>query len=221
MTRPKPCAFIQQNLRLQPAPSAPEIGLYTAHPGSGLRRLLGRQNDIPPYWAYHWAGGSVLVRYILDQPGTVAGKRVIDIGTGSGIVGIVAAKCGARHVTAVDIDPIAVAAARLNAETNHVALAVICEDILDNPPPDADLLLVGDLFYEVSLASRVLPYLRRCADAGIQILVGDPGREPLPLEELSLLAEYPVADFGEARGASGRGSGVYTLRPHNEVRADT
>jgi predicted nicotinamide N-methyase len=211
MTRPEPRAFIRQNLRLQPAPSVPEISLYTAHPGSGLWRLLGRENDVPPYWAYHWAGGTVLARYLLDRPETVAGKRVIDLGTGSGIVGIAAVKCGARHVSAIDTDPIAVVAAVLNAEANDVAFAVICEDVLDNPPPDADLLLVGDLFYEVSLASRVLPFLRRCRDAHIEILIGDPGREPLPRRDLRPLAEYPVADFGDARDTAGRVSGVFTL----------
>jgi predicted nicotinamide N-methyase len=211
MTRPEPRAFIKRNLRLQPAPSVPEIRLYAAHPGSRLRRLLGRDNDAPPYWAYHWAGGTALARYILDRRETVAGKRVLDLGTGSGLVGIAAAKCGANHVVAIDTDPIAVVAAGLNAEANGVELETICEDILDKPPPDVDLILVSDLFYEASLAHRVLPFLRRCRDRGIGILIGDPGREALPKQELELVAEYPVADFGDAGDSAARVGGVYSL----------
>ena len=208
---PEPRAFIVENLRLQPAPSVPEICLYAAHPGSGLWRLLGRDNAVPPYWAYHWAGGNVLARHILDCPQTVAGRRVIDLGTGSGIVAIAAAKCGARHVTAIDIDPIAVVAARLNAEANGVALDVACMDIIGRPPPDVDLILVGDLFYSDVLAASVLPFLRQCRAAGIAVLIGDPGRSPLPRAELERVAEYPVADFGDARHTAVSHSVVYRL----------
>jgi predicted nicotinamide N-methyase len=141
----------------------------------------------------------------------VAGRRVIDLGTGSGIVGIAAAKSGARHVAAIDNDPIAIVAAEMNAEANDIRLEAICEDILDNPPGNSDLLLVGDLFYEASLAGRVLPFLQRCHDAGVGILIGDPDREPLPRRRLKTLARYPVADFGDAKDTAGRLSGVYTL----------
>ena len=208
---PEPGKFIRENLRFLPAPSIPEISLYTAHPGSGLWRLLGRDNETPPYWAYHWAGGTVLARYILDRPDTVAGKRVVDLGTGSGIVAIAAVKCGASHIAAIDIDPIAIVVAALNAEANGVTIDASCKDILSDPPPDADLILVGDLFYDPALAKRVLPYLRRCREAMIDVLIGDPGREPLPREKLKRLAEYPVADFGEARETASRISGVFTL----------
>lgn len=209
--RPEPRAFIRENLRLQPAPSVPEISLYTAHSGSGLWRLLGRDGAIPPYWAYHWAGGTVLARHILDRPETLGGRRIVDLGTGSGIVGIAAMKCGADHVTGIDVDAVAVVAAGLNAEANGVGIDLLCGDILAEAPPRADLILVGDLFYDVPLAERVLPFLRRCRDAGIDVLIGDPGREPLPRGDLRLLAEYPVADFGDARDKAVRMSGVYTL----------
>jgi len=207
-----PRAFIKANLRLLPASSVPEINLYTAHPGSGLSRLLARDNETPPYWAYHWAGGTVLARYILDRPDTVTGRRVIDLGTGSGIVGIAAAKCGASHVSAVDVDPIAVVAATLNAQANDARMHVLCTDILDDPVPDADIVLVSDLFYADDLARRVLPFVQRCRDAGLDVLIGDPGRVPLPVAVLKRVAEYSVADFGDARDSAARVSGVYALR---------
>ena len=208
---PEPLDFIRTNLRLLPAPSVPEISLYTAHPGSGLWRLLGRDNDQPPYWAYHWAGGSVLARYILDRPETVAGKRIVDLGTGSGIVGIAAARCGAAHVVAVDIDPFAVVAAGLNAQANSVEIETMCRNILAEPPPAADLILVGDLFYALELADAVLAFLRICRISGMSVLIGDPGRESLPRADLLLLADYPVADFGDARESASRVSGIYAL----------
>ena len=208
----EPRAFIKANLRLQPAPSVPEISLYTAHPGSGLWRLLGRDNETPPYWAYHWAGGTVLARYLLDRPETVAGRRVIDLGTGSGIVAIAAGKCGARHVCAIDVDPVAVIAATLNADVNGATMDVCCTDILDGPPPHADIVLVSDLFYAADLAKRVLPFIQRCRAAGVDVLIGDPGRTPLPIDALRRVAEYSVADFGDARDSATRASGVYVLR---------
>jgi predicted nicotinamide N-methyase len=156
----------------------------------------------------------VLGRYILDHPETVTGRRVMDLGTGSGIVAIAAAKCATGSFIGVDIDPIAVIAAELNAEANGVIMSAICDNILDEPPPDVDLLLVGDLFYDVHLASKVLPFLKRCRDTGIDVLIGDPGRDPLPRSDLKLLREYSVADFGDARESRGRVSGVYTLQAH-------
>jgi predicted nicotinamide N-methyase len=212
MPRPDPRAFIQGNLRLQPALSVPEINLYAAHPGSGLWRLLGRDSNVPPYWAYHWAGGAVLARHIFDQPETVAGKRVLDLGTGSGLVAIAAMKCGASHVAAVDVDPIAVVAAEMNAAANDVRIEAKCADILDDPPPGTDIILVGDLFYDAALASKVLPFLRRCRDAGADILIGDPYRSPLPCSELKLLAQYAVPDFGDAHDSALKMGGVFALQ---------
>jgi len=212
MPRPALRTFIQQNLSLQPAPSVPEVLLHIAHSGSRLRRLLGRDSEMPPYWAYHWAGGTVLARHVLDRPETVAGRRVLDLGTGSGLVGIAAMKSGAGYVAAVDIDPIAVIAAELNAAANGVTIDVTCADILGDPPPKVDIVLVGDLFYDASLASRVMAFLTACRDAGINVMIGDPGRATLPRNELELLAEHPVADFGDGRDAAQTMSGVFTLR---------
>jgi predicted nicotinamide N-methyase len=199
---PSPHAFIKANLDLIATPPVPEIRLYRAHPRSGLSRLLG-EDGVQPYWAYGWAGGTVLARYLLDHPQAVAGRHVLDLGTGSGIAAIAAAMCSAS-VTGVDIDPHAIAAAGLNAEANGVAISLTCEDLLDGPPFEADLILVGDLFYDQTTAERLTAFLMRC-DA--EILVGDPGRAYLPREHLHGLAEYDVPDFGV--GHTGKPSAVY------------
>ena len=195
--------FIKANLHLIPAPSVPEINLYRAHPRSGLSRLLG-EGGAQPYWAYGWAGGTVLARYLLDHPDVIAGRRVLDLGTGSGLVAIAAAKCGASSVTAVDIDSHAIAAAELNAEANAVEISLVCRDLLDGPPPEADLILVSDLFYDKTTAERLTTFLKTC-DA--DILVGDPGRAYLPHGHLQTIAEYDVPDFGV--GHTGKSSAVY------------
>ncbi len=198
--------FIKTNLDLIPAPSVPQIRLYRAHPRSCLSRLLG-EDGVQPYWAYGWAGGTVLARYLLDHPEIVAGHRVLDLGTGSGLAAIAAAKCGAASVTAVDIDPHALTAAELNAEANGVAITLVCEDILDGPPTETDLILVSDLFYDKTTAERLTAFLLRC-DA--DILVGDPGRAYLPLDHLHKLTEYDVPDFGV--GHTGKPSAVYRFK---------
>jgi predicted nicotinamide N-methyase len=211
----EPQRFIVENLHVAPVPMVPEIRLYTAHPGSGLRRLSGEsRSPPPPYWAYRWAGGTVLARHILDWPETVGGRRVLDLGTGSGIVGIAAAKAGASAVIAADIDSYAVAAAGLNSRMNGVAMTVIAADLTAGPPPEVDLVAVGDLFYDRGLARRVTAFLDRCLAAGIAVLVGDPGRAFLPRPRLRLVAEYPVSDFGELEGAAARQSAVFSFEPY-------
>ncbi|TIV81807.1 MAG: methyltransferase, partial [Mesorhizobium sp.] len=200
-TRPDPTAFIKANMRLAPVAALPEIQIYSAHPGSGLRRLVDPEADDgdaaapepqPPYWAYAWAGGTVLARYILDRPQAVAGRRVLDLGAGSGLVGIAAAKAGARAVIAAEIDRNGIVALGLNATANGVAITVVGEDITAGPPPGVDLVLAGDVFYAHEVARRVIPFLDRCLAAGIEVLVGDPRRADLPLSRLKLLAEYKV-----------------------------
>ncbi len=190
--------FILQNLRLEPTPGLPEIVLYRAHAGSRLSRL----GDTPPYWAYHWAGGTVLARHILDHPQTVRGKRVVDLGAGSGVVAIAAMKTGAMNVIAVDIDPNAIVAANLNAGANGVTVTAIQGELIT--PPDADLILVGDLFYDEELAVKVSAFLTDCINANIEVLVGDMGRKPLPRDLLEPLAEYEVPDFGQAKPLKAR-----------------
>ena len=198
-----------------PVLSVPEIRLYTAHPASGLRRLAGAGEDgadlPPPYWAYQWAGGAVLARHFLDRPETVRGRRVLDLGAGSGIVGIAAAKAGASQVIAAEIDPYGVAALGLNAAINDVAVTVVGHDLTAGLPPPVDLVAVGDLFYEHDLAERVTAFLDRCLAAGIEVLIGDPGREFLPWSRLRVIAEYEVPDFGAGRNGPGEMSKVFSF----------
>ena len=194
-------AFIAANLPIQPAPGLAEILIHTATPQSGLRRLVAGRN---PYWAWCWAGGLALARHVLAHPETVAGLRVLDLGSGSGLVAIAAAKAGAAHVLAVDNDADAVAAAEANAAANAVTVAALCADILDTPAPDVDVVLVGDLFYDRAVAGCVTRFLARCAESGARILVGDPGREFLPLDRLEPVADYPARDFGESGAGEGR-----------------
>ncbi|MBW8881599.1 MAG: methyltransferase [Asticcacaulis sp.] len=177
--------IIRSRLRLAPVPGVPGISLYQAHAGSGLSRLLG-EDAPPPYWAYNWAGGTVLARYILDHPDVVAGKTVLDYGCGGGIVAIVAAKCGAK-VQATDIDPHALTAVALNAEANGVRIEL--SDSLNG----VDLILGGDVFYDEAPAERNLAFL---TEAGREALIGDPGRKWLPVDRLQRLATYDVPDFG-------------------------
>ncbi|UWU15990.1 50S ribosomal protein L11 methyltransferase [Rhizobium sullae] len=200
--------FIRENLRLQRVPAIPEIVLHRAHSGSGLGRLTSL-DGAAPYWAYHWAGGTVLARHILSQPQTVNGRRVLDLGSGSGLVAIAAVKAGAMHVTAVDVDARAIAATDLNAAANGVAIETLQADILGALPPICDVILGGDVFYDARLASRVLPFLARCRAASIDILIGDPGRASFPREQFRLVGTHAVTDFGDA-GAD-KVSGVYSL----------
>lgn len=197
-----PEEFIRSNLRVEPARLLPEILLYTAHPGSRLRDLVG-EAEAPPYWAYGWAGGTVLARHVLDFPETVQGRSVLDLGCGSGVVGIAAAKADASHVLASDIDATALAATRLNAVLNDVQIEVAESDLIDSALPDVDMVLVGDLFYDKATAARVLPWLQMCRSAGIAVLIGDPFRAHLPEASLQLVASYDVPDFGSGNGRAG------------------
>jgi predicted nicotinamide N-methyase len=202
-------ALIRANMELAPVPTLSGIHLYTARPATGLGRLTGSSGHRPPYWAYPWAGGAALARYLLDRPAAVAGRGVLDFGAGSGIVGIAAAKAGASEVFAAEIDPFGLAALNLNAAANGVSLTTIAGDLTDSPPPRVDVVLAGDVFYAPDLAERVTTFLDRCVAAGIEVLVGDPGRAHLPLGRLQLLARYDVPDFGTASVSSA----VYAFRP--------
>jgi predicted nicotinamide N-methyase len=218
-----PIRFIRDHMRMAPAPGLPEIRLYAAHPASGLRRLVGRGGavaDPPPYWAYHWAGGTALARHILERPETVAGLSVLDLGAGSGIVAIAAAKAGAKTVLAADIDRNAIAAIGLNAAANDVAVSATSGDLTAGAPPAVDLIAVGDLFYERELACRVTAFLDLCLAAGVKILVGDPYRAYLPLQRLRLLAEYAVADFGDSRDCAAKPSAVFAFEPDGAISTE-
>lgn len=211
--RPDPAAFIQAHLPISPVPTIPEILLHTAGPASGLWRLAGRgEADPAPYWAYPWAGGAVLARHLLDRPEVVAGRRVVDLGAGSGLVAIAAAKAGATAVTAVDVDANAITAIGLNAAVNGVNILAVAADIIEAPPPEAtDLLVVGDLFYDSALALRMLAFLRRCQASGIEVLIGDPHRAYLPQGALQRIATHAVADFGAGASDGVVQAGVFSL----------
>lgn len=190
--------FIATNLPVLPVPGIPDMCLHKAGPQSGLRRLAERDPQFgSPYWAHHWGGGLVLARYLFDKPEDVIGRRVLDLGAGSGIVAIAAAKAGAATVHAADVDPYAIAATELNTALNGVKVDLILADLTTGDPPEVDVICVGDLFYEAELAEKVAIFLDRCLAQGIAILIGDPWRAHLPKSRLRLLAEYAVPDFGE------------------------
>jgi len=203
--------FIRDRLPLEPVPGAPEIRLHRAGPRSGLMRLAEADPDFgSPYWARTWGGGLALARHVLDHPETVRGKRVLDLGAGSGLVAIAAAMAGAAEVVAVDVDPYAVTATRLNAVANGVSVEARLGDLTTGEPPAVELMLVGDLFYDPELAARVTAYLERCVVAGIAVLIGDPFRAYLPTQRLRVVAEYPVADYGDPDGAT-RAAAVFAF----------
>ena len=189
-------AFILANTRLQAPPHTPELRLYLADEVTPIWRMtedeLGAIGLPPPFWAFAWAGGQALARYILDHPGEVAGERVVDFATGSGIVAIAAARAGAASVLAADIDPFCAAAVALNAAANGARLDFTDADLLDAAPPAAGLILAADICYEQPLADRVMAWLTAARAAGARVLIGDPGRSYFPRSGLVKLAEYRV-----------------------------
>ena len=213
-------SFIRQNLPLMAVAWVPEIRLHMAHPGSGLRRIEpDGNNSAAPYCAYPWAGGTALARYILDRPQSVRGRHVLDLGSGSGLVAIAAAKSDAAQVTAAEIDHNAFVALELNLVANSARATIIDRDIIGGEPPAVDLVLVGDLFYERNLARRVAAFLDRCILSGIEVLVGDVGRKDLPLSRLRVLAEYPVSDFGDAKDAPAKRGLIFAFEPSGPAKA--
>jgi predicted nicotinamide N-methyase len=192
----EPEAFIRANTTVLPVPLTPEIQLHLAHEAVPLwqktEEELGEIGLPPPFWAFAWAGGQALARYVLDNPAIVFKKSVIDLASGSGLVAIAAMKAGAAHVVAADIDAFAAVAMQLNAATNAVALSSTTKDLLQNAPPHVDVILVGDLFYEKSIAAKVFEWLSSAQNQGTTILIGDPGRTYLPRDKLQKQAEYNV-----------------------------
>jgi predicted nicotinamide N-methyase len=190
-------------LNLVEVPFVPEVRLYLAEDATvWWARMQARSPEmLTPFWASAWAGGRAVARYVLDNPQTVAGRRVLDVASGSGLVAIAAGKAGASTVTANDIDPYALAAIALNARANAVPITESQADLLDGDGGDAEVVLAGDVFYTEPLARRMLPFLERAAARGARVLVGDPGRDTLPADRLEVVASYriPAADaFADA-----------------------
>ncbi|MFC4109331.1 class I SAM-dependent methyltransferase [Micromonospora zhanjiangensis] len=191
-------------LRLTGTPFVPEVRLHLAEDAIvWWARMEAEAGEglAPPFWASAWAGGQGLARYVLDHPRVVAGRRVLDLATGSGLVAIAAALAGAATVTANDVDPYALAATTLNAEVNGVTLLATGADLLDSDGGDAELVLAGDVFYHRAMAARVLPFLHRVLARGGRALIGDPGRPFLPRDQLRLLASYEIPGVGTLEDA--------------------
>jgi predicted nicotinamide N-methyase len=188
-------AFIRANTSLIAPPHVPEVVLHLADEAHDLWRLteeeLQEKGLPPPFWAFAWAGGQGLARYILDSPDQVRGKNVLDFATGSGLVAIAAAKAGAAHVLAADIDPFCAAAVMLNSEANGVALDFAGDDLIGSDE-GRDVVLAGDVFYDRAFAERLGPWFSALAARGATVLVGDPGRSYLPKQRMTQLAEYQV-----------------------------
>jgi predicted nicotinamide N-methyase len=209
-------SFIRANTEILSPPLTPEIRLRLAHEILPIwqrsEEQLGEIGLPPPFWAFAWAGGQALARHVLDQPDLVRGKRVIDLASGSGLVAIAAAMAGATQVTAADIDAFAVDAVALNAALNKCKIDAIHCDLLAKPPPACDAILVGDLFYEQSLAARAFSWLRTAQDRGAFVLIGDPGRSYLPKDGLNKIADYSVPVTRELEDAEIKRTAVWTVQ---------
>ena len=209
-------AFIRANTRLLSPPLVPEIRLHLAEESLPIWRKteeeLGEMNVAPPYWAFAWAGGQALARYVLDNPALVAGRRVLDLGCGSGLTAIAPLKAGARAVLAADIDVVALVAAHLNAAANGVVIETTATDLLaGRPDRDFGVVLVGDLFYERQLAERVLAYIEAAAAGGALVLVGDPKRNYFPPDRFEAAATYQVPVTRELEDAEIKRTAVWRL----------
>jgi len=210
-----PIAFILTETRLRPVPHAPEIFLHVADEATELwqktEEELGEIGLPPPFWAFAWAGGQALARYILDHPETVRGRQVLDFASGSGLVAIAAMKAGAAEVTACDIDPFAIAAIGLNAQANGVAVTPLAVDLIGQDR-GWDTVLAGDICYERDLAGRVGDWLNSLSRRGATVLIGDPGRSYLPKDRLENLATYEVPVTRALEDAEIKRSGVWCFR---------
>ena len=212
--------ILRTGTTLRPVPLVPAIRLYQADDPVGLWERIeltsGQADQDPPFWAFAWAGGQALARYLLDHPETVRGRHVIDIASGSGLVAIAAAQAGAATVTAYDIDPLAVAAIEVNADANTVTVQAVCADILaDNAPEDtwnsAAVVLVADAFYQRELAAKVTRFVEQARARGAAVLVGDFGRAYLPRDRLTPLATYDVSGLNVLEDSDVKSTTIWAL----------
>ncbi|HSI06681.1 MAG: methyltransferase [Myxococcota bacterium] len=198
-------------------PFIPELRLHLVTEETPLWRAtdahLEREGLASPYWAFAWAGGQSVARYVLDNPQLVTGKRVLDFAAGSGLVAIAAMKVGASSARATDIDAVAIEAARLNAALNDVAIDLVVGDVVDDPCEDIDVVLVGDVFFDRELAQRCTRWFGSLADRGVLVLVGDPGRYFSPKEGRTRRARYVLPESPEIDGEGVRHCDVFAVDP--------
>ena len=208
-------AFIAAHTKLLPVPHAPEISLYVADDSTALWQKteddLGQIGLPPPFWAFAWAGGQALARYILDHPEIVAGQRVLDFASGSGLIAIAAAKAGAREVNACEIDAFAIEAIALNASANGVKVTAAEGDLV-GLDEGWDVILAGDVSYERDMAARVTDWLEMLHRRGAMVLIGDPGRSYLARDRLEMLAEYKVSVSRDLEDMEIKKTGVWRFR---------
>jgi predicted nicotinamide N-methyase len=214
MTTAGAAAFVLANSTLRSVPLVPEISLYLADDAFSVweasEHEVGASGQPPPFWAFAWPGGQALARYLLDHEEQVAGRAVLDLGSGSGLAAIAAAMAGASRVVASELDPFARAAIELNAAANRTRVA-ITGDVLDGAGESAGLVLAADVWYERRLADRALGLLRRAQARGADVLVGDVGRAFLPRQELRELAAYDVPVVAELEDAAVKRVLILTL----------
>ena len=213
-------AFVLRHTHLRPVPGLEEVRLQLADDVVPLWHAVQVETEDPdaalPYWAFAWAGGLAIGRYLREHPEVVAGRRVFDIASGSGLCAIASMCAGAAEATGADIDAFAAAAIGINARANGLRVTVVHRDVLDETPPEVDVILAGDCWYDAHLARRVLPWLYRARSRGIDLLLGDPGRRHLPTVELVELAAYDVrttTDLEDLDLTQGR---VFALRPADD-----
>lgn len=220
-----PVAFILENTALKAPTLVPEIRLHLADAALPLWEKTEEELQAvglpPPYWAFAWAGGQALARHLIDRPALVAGKRVLDVASGSGVVALACLWASAAHVAANEIDGFALAAIRLNAEANGLSagLELVGRDMLDEPAlaDDGsalwDVVLAGDVCYEKPMAERITAWLRRHASAGALVLMGDPGRNYRPSDGLERQAEYLVPTPRDLEDSDLRRTVVWRVLP--------
>jgi predicted nicotinamide N-methyase len=212
-----PALFVRRNTAIAVPPLVPEIQLHLATEITPIwqatEETLARSGVPPPFWAFAWAGGQALARYILDHPAELAGRFVLDFGAGSGLVGIAAAKAGAARVVAAEIDDFAAAAITANASLNAVAITVTTADVIDTADPRWEVVAAGDVCYEQPMAARVARWLATLAARGCLALLGDPGRAYLPANRLRERARYLVPTSRELEDRDTREGVVWQVLP--------
>jgi len=210
-------AFVVENTAVHEVPLVPEIRLRLADEAIALWQLTEKELSEsplpPPYWAFAWAGGQALARYLLDTPGTVSGKTVLDFASGCGIGAIAARLAGAERVVAADIDPLAVRAAEINAALNGVEIETTVTDLVGADCSRWDVIVTGDICYEQPLADQVTAWLQDQVRKGALVLIGDPGRNHLPRKVLEKLVSYAVKTSRDLEDTDVRNTAVWRLQP--------